>query len=246
MERSHSAEWEFTGRFETSVFQTLSLGNTVQVGPGTGWRPPPAEAGATGASRTARHAIASAARRRPITRVNLPIGKASDGTGLVLDGSNATPTWDFRVLTGHPPGREHPPDVGHPGPTRERGNPPMRRVGVAVALAVVAALFFVGAGSASASTKVIVGTPGPGCSPTASTIQGGVNAVSPGGSVVICPGTYTEQVTVTTSNITIKPMKPSTVIVQAPASMTSPKAIFRVNGATGVTIRKLTIQGPGG
>jgi Right handed beta helix region len=124
----------------------------------------------------------------------------------------------------------------------------MRRLGVIVALAVIGALFVV-AGTASASgNMIVVGTFGPGCNATAATIQAGVTAATSGTTVSICPGTYTEQVTIPAgkSNIVIKGMKSGPVTVLAPASMTTPKAIFLVNGATGITLRNLTISGPGG
>ena len=73
--------------------------------------------------------------------------------------------------------------------------------GVLIALALTAAITVIGAGSASASTKVIVGTVGPGCAATASTIQGGVNAAAPNSTVAVCAGTYTEQVAITTNGI---------------------------------------------
>lgn len=78
------------------------------------------------------------------------------------------------------------------------------------------------------------------------TIGAAVTAASAGDTILVCPGTYTEQVTVTTNNLTRQSQTPLAAIIQAPASMADPKAIVRVNGATGVSILDFTISGPGG
>jgi pectin methylesterase-like acyl-CoA thioesterase len=66
-----------------------------------------------------------------------------------------------------------------------------------LALVVLAAL----SGQAFASSSVTVGLcPGPGTHYT--TIQAAVTAVSIGGTVKVCPGTYPEQVTIT-KNLTL-------------------------------------------
>ncbi|HXG51773.1 MAG TPA: right-handed parallel beta-helix repeat-containing protein [candidate division Zixibacteria bacterium] len=81
---------------------------------------------------------------------------------------------------------------------------------------------------------------------TYSTIGAAVTAAAVGDTILVCPGTYTEQVTVTKNNLTLQSVTPLAAIIQAPASMADPKAIVRVNGATGISILDFTISGPGG
>jgi hypothetical protein len=77
------------------------------------------------------------------------------------------------------------------------------------------------------------------------TIQAGVNAAHPGDTVLVDPGTYTEQVTITTSNITLEGKNEATTIIKAPSAMVSPNAILEVAGAKNVTVEHFTIEGPG-
>lgn len=79
-------------------------------------------------------------------------------------------------------------------------------------------------------------------------IQAAVTAAQPGAEIVVCAGTYTEQVTIPAgkNGITLRSEKPLAAIIKAPPVMTSPKAIVRVAGAQDVTIRGFTITGPGG
>jgi parallel beta-helix repeat protein len=87
------------------------------------------------------------------------------------------------------------------------------------------------------------------------TIQAAVNAAAASTTVadtiLVSPGTYTEQVVIpssinTTNSLVINAAntqnKPT---VQAPATTTGSKAIFDVNGATGVTIENMVINGSG-
>jgi parallel beta-helix repeat protein len=79
------------------------------------------------------------------------------------------------------------------------------------------------------------------------TIQAAVNAASAGDKVKVCPGTYTEQVTVGAGKdgLSLESEKPLQAVIKAPALMTSPKAIVYVNGAQNVGVRGFTISGPG-
>lgn len=75
-------------------------------------------------------------------------------------------------------------------------------------------------------------------------IQAAVNASNPGDSVRVCPGTYTERVTITTNNLTLFSWMGSSVI-KAPAAVgTDPYAIVLINGAQGVVFRGFTVSGP--
>jgi hypothetical protein len=89
---------------------------------------------------------------------------------------------------------------------------------------------------------------------TFSNIQTAVNAAAPGDTIFICPGTYPEQVVVTTSNLTIRGsgggstiLRPTTVVANT-TTLTTPvpvpvRPILLIDGVTGVTVEKLTIDG---
>jgi hypothetical protein len=78
-------------------------------------------------------------------------------------------------------------------------------------------------------------------------IQDAVNAAQPGDRIVVCPGTYPEQVTIPAGKdrISLISQKIWKAIIQAPTPMLPPNAIVRVNGAKDVGITAFTIQGPG-
>lgn len=77
-------------------------------------------------------------------------------------------------------------------------------------------------------------------------IQEAVNAATPGMTISVCAGTYTEQITIPDSKDGITLRGSTGTIVKAPAVMLEPKAIIHVDGADDVTIERLTITGPGG
>jgi len=77
-------------------------------------------------------------------------------------------------------------------------------------------------------------------------VQDAVDAASPGDTIFVCPGTYTEQVTISTDDINLRSTTPLAAMIQAPASMSDPKAIVFIDGAIGVVIHGFTITGPGG
>src|SRR6266849_6614761 len=92
--------------------------------------------------------------------------------------------------------------------------------------------------------------PGTSCDdPGYPTIQSAVNAAAPGDRINVCPGTYTEEVTIPAGkdNILLRSVQAWAAIIKAPPVMLGPtKAIVRVTGASGVTILAFTITGPGG
>ena len=92
--------------------------------------------------------------------------------------------------------------------------------------------------------------PGTSCNdPGYSAVQAAVTAASPGDRINVCPGTYTEEVTIPagTNNIVLRSVRRWEAVIKAPAVMLGPtKSILRVNGATGVTILAFTITGPSG
>lgn len=88
--------------------------------------------------------------------------------------------------------------------------------------------------------------------PAFSSIQVAVNTAVPGDTVFVCPGTYDEQIVVTTNDLTIRgagagstvlrpshitqnTMRPGTIFPVAP--------IILIDGASGVTIANITIDG---
>jgi nitrous oxidase accessory protein NosD len=80
-----------------------------------------------------------------------------------------------------------------------------------------------------------------------SSIQAAVTAASPGAMIKVCRGTYQEQVTIPAgkNGLTLFSVPDLQAVIKAPAAMTDPKAILRVNGAQNITIRHFTITGPG-
>lgn len=88
--------------------------------------------------------------------------------------------------------------------------------------------------------------------PAFSSIQAAVNAAASGDTIFICPGTYNEQVVVTTSNLTIRGVSAGstvlrpTVVVQNTFRLNNnrPAApILLIDGVGGVTVTNLTIDG---
>jgi hypothetical protein len=92
--------------------------------------------------------------------------------------------------------------------------------------------------------------PGTSCNdPGYPTIQSAVNASASGDRINVCPGTYTEEVTIPagTNNILLRSVQFWAAVIKAPPLMIGPtKSIVRVSGAQGVTILAFTITGPGG
>jgi hypothetical protein len=127
----------------------------------------------------------------------------------------------------------------------------------------VAALVLSGAEPAVGATLVVHPT-GTACVPGDSvhtTIQSAVNAAVADDTILVCAGTYVEQVTIGTgkdgltlqSVVTAMPLllqtwyiDPQSAMIKAPASMVDPKAIFHVSDSDNVTIEGFQINGPGG
>ena len=86
-----------------------------------------------------------------------------------------------------------------------------------------------------------------GAGTVSATIQGAVTAVAAGTKIDVCPGTYTEQVSVTgaaKNNVELRSVTPQQAVIKAPATMADPGDIVRVNGASDVAIRDFAISGP--
>jgi parallel beta-helix repeat protein len=75
------------------------------------------------------------------------------------------------------------------------------------------------------------------------TIQAAVSAAGPNDTIIVCPGTYDEQVAVNTNGLKLRSQKPLAAIIQAPATPVD-SAIVEVDGAENVEIAGFTIQGP--
>lgn len=80
------------------------------------------------------------------------------------------------------------------------------------------------------------------------TIGSAVAAASPGDTISVCSATFIEQVVIPAGkdNLTLTAQQRGAAVIQAPAAMTTPKAIVDVHGAHNVTINGFTISGPGG
>src|SRR5438128_6796374 len=119
---------------------------------------------------------------------------------------------------------------------------------------VLGLMDLVSQGAQAATLTVGNATSGP-CPHTFTSIQSAVNVASAGDTIQVCPGTYDEQVTVTTSNLTIKgagagstTVRPFSVSANSSSLFSGAfiAAIVVVDGATGVTVEALTIDGSTG
>ena len=118
---------------------------------------------------------------------------------------------------------------------------------------------------AGAQSMLVVSPTGIDCHrnhPAYTSVQAAVNAALPGSTIFICPGIYAEQVVVTKNDLTLRGsdqdaepdedqhtgltvLRPTVLPVDPgnPNSGTPRKAILLVNGATGVTVANLTVDG---
>jgi hypothetical protein len=85
-------------------------------------------------------------------------------------------------------------------------------------------------------------------------IQAAVNAAAAGDEIVVCPGTYAEQVEITKNNLTLRGIGQGVAVLRPDAVPPTIKnlitgafigPILMVSGATGVTVARLTIDGSG-
>jgi len=93
------------------------------------------------------------------------------------------------------------------------------------------------------------GTSGGSCSaPGFNTVQSAVNFVAANSEIIVCPGTYTEQVMISKSLILVG-SGPSQTTIKAPTVLLSDTAgqfsIVNINGGASVSISSFTISGPG-
>jgi hypothetical protein len=117
------------------------------------------------------------------------------------------------------------------------------------AFGVLSAIAAVTPGSAEAANQLVVGTKSASCNAQYSTIQAGVDAAAPGGTVRICPGIYKEQVTITKA-VTLR--GENAVVIQ-PANVTANStgtasgqpiaAIVLVKDTTDVDIDNVIVDG---
>lgn len=81
---------------------------------------------------------------------------------------------------------------------------------------------------------------------TFTSIQAAVTAAAPGAEVRVCAGTYAEQVTIPAgkNGLTVRAAEALKATIKAPAVMTDPGDIVRINGSTGVRLQGFKIAGP--
>jgi parallel beta-helix repeat protein len=122
------------------------------------------------------------------------------------------------------------------------------RTKLALAGAAVLGLVFAAAGLGGPPPPPMNITVGTCPHATFTSIQAAVTAANPGAKITVCPGTYTEQVKIPAGkdNLTLQSQKPLQAVIQAPATMSSPKAIVEITGSQNVDVAKFTIAGPGG
>ena len=132
----------------------------------------------------------------------------------------------------------------------------MRKFVLLVALTLLA-LMTVGAGQAFAATRYVnddgaAVPPGTSCSkPGFNSIEAAVNASGPNDTVLVCPGTYPEIVTVDPGkdNLTVRSTTPLAAVIQAPPTialdLVNFKSIVRITTSRNVSLIGFRITGPG-
>jgi hypothetical protein len=126
-----------------------------------------------------------------------------------------------------------------------------------VSLMFLALTFFLTTPLVYAQTTLVVDEDGQGTAancnadaPAFTSIQAAVNTAAPGDTLFICPGIYDEQVVVTTSNLIIRgsgtTVLQPTVVAQntvRPGTTSPVSPILLIDGAAGVTVANLTVDG---
>jgi hypothetical protein len=77
------------------------------------------------------------------------------------------------------------------------------------------------------------------------TIGAALAEATPGDTILVCPGIYPEQLTVTTDGVTLEARTARTAIITAPPRLVQPRTLVRVSGAVDVTIRNFVIAAGG-
>jgi hypothetical protein len=123
-----------------------------------------------------------------------------------------------------------------------------------LALAVVLVAFAgPGVGQAFAATIIVdddgMASPPANCgasTPTFNMIEPAVEASNLGDTINVCPGTYTEQVSVEAdeNGITLRSLVFRAAVIKAPLLMTEPGDLVTITAAQNVTLRDFTIAGP--
>lgn len=126
----------------------------------------------------------------------------------------------------------------------------MKRITLATAFAVV--LISAGTATASAATRAVdddgQATPRScnAADPASPTVQGAIDASAAGDVIVVCPGTYAEQVTVPADKdrLSLISRERRAAVIKAPPIYTGSVDLVRVAGAENVSFASFTITGP--
>lgn len=102
-----------------------------------------------------------------------------------------------------------------------------------------------GASAVSAATLIVDNTTASQCKKGAvyGTVQEAVDASVTNGTVIVCPGTYPEQVTITTTGLKLLANTNGTATI-TPGPVATGQALIEVDDADDVQVRGLVVQGP--
>lgn len=127
----------------------------------------------------------------------------------------------------------------------------MKRRLLVLTLALAGGALLASTSQALAATKVVDDDRAQCPNAQFTTIQSAVTAATPGDTVLVCPGTYPEQVVVPAGKdgVTLRSQVPLAAVIQAPPTIAidavNSKAIVRITVSQNVTVREFTITGPG-
>ena len=75
-------------------------------------------------------------------------------------------------------------------------------------------------------------------------VQHTIKAAGPGDTILVCPGTYTEQLSITGARdgLTLRAVEPWTAVIRTPPTLTSPRSLITIDGVDRVRLLSLRLQ----